>query len=67
MAEKSIWTGLYLGICEVNKKHQFHCDSLGPMRREDDRTGRSITVTKSCCGRPINFTKVIAGKVVKDA
>jgi hypothetical protein len=67
MAEKLIWTGLYLGVCRVNKKHRFHCDSLGPMRRGDDRTGRSITVTKACCGQPVNFVKVIAGKPVKNA
>jgi hypothetical protein len=54
-----IWTGLYLGVCEINPKHRFHCDGLGKSNFAKNRPGQLIGINKVCCGRPIKFEKVM--------
>ena len=43
---KNVWTGGYEGVCEINKKHQFHCDSLEK-------------ISRSCCGRKVKYEKIM--------
>ncbi len=50
---KTVWTGGYEGVCQINKDHRFHTDTLGKMSR-------------TCCGRPIDFTKTMHDIQVTD-
>lgn len=53
------WTGLYEGVCKINKKHQFHTDTMDNYNVAEKRPGQLIGPSRVCCGHPIKYTKVM--------